>query len=142
VLPTGGAGADDDTGDVHPLPNWETYDPGWNLTANQDMATFRFYHTTTTLPDGTVLVTGGLKDCFFTATPIAELYSPAVRAFLVAGSMQSDRFGHRATLLADDGVLITEGSFSNGYTTGTYALSSAEICTQAVLAQAALRQDP
>ena len=50
--------------------------------------------------------------------------------------MQSGRFSHRATLLADGRVLITGGSFSNGYSSGTYPLASAEICTPAVLVPA------
>jgi len=137
VLLAGGAGGYDDTGDIHPLSSSEVYEPSTGtFTATQDMATFRFYHTATTLPDGTVLITGGLKDFFLTTTPIAELYSPAARAFFMTGNMQSGRFSHRATLLADGRVLITGGSFSNGYTTATFALSSAEIYTPAVLVPA------
>jgi hypothetical protein len=137
VLLTGGSGGYEDTGDINPLSNSETYDPSaGTFTATGYMATPRFFHTATTLPDATVLITGGLKDFFYGTTPIAELYSPAARAFFVAGNMQSGRFSHQATLLADGRVLITGGSFSNSYTTGTYALASAEVYTPAVLVPA------
>lgn len=68
------------------------------------MSTARTSHTTTLLPDGAVLIAGGLN------LSSAEKYSPSTDTFtLAAGSMSVARAGHTATLLKNGKVLITGG---------------------------------
>lgn len=137
VLLTGGEGGYEDTGDVHPLASAEFYDSyTGTFTATGDMTMFRRWHAATTLPDGTVLITGGIVDNFLGTSPTAELYNPATGVFAVAGNLETGRFGHQATLLNDGRVLITGGCFSTSPQDAPQALASAEIYTPAVLVQA------
>jgi hypothetical protein len=120
VLVSGGGDADIDVGDV--LYQAELYDAASNTfdyTAN--MSECRWRHTSTLLPDGTVLIAGGddldhylistycinLAD----ATPgRAELYDPGAGMFSVTSTMTAPRELHSATLLNDGTVLITGGT--------------------------------
>ncbi len=79
--------------------------------ATGNMETPRYYHTATTLGDGTVLIAGGyvgLTSAFVTAS--AEIYDPAAGAFAPTGDMTRVRVNHTATLLLDGTVLIADGS--------------------------------
>lgn len=72
------------------------------------MKSARSYHTATLLPNGKVLIAGGLTR---TATDVqelatAELYDPVRETFTVTGSMSTARSGHSATLLRSGNVLI------------------------------------
>jgi hypothetical protein len=81
----------------------------------------RFGHTVTPLPNGKVLITGGLayrdgKTGDFTGPgdigalfKDAEVYDPASGAFLPVGSLLQARALHSATLLPDGTVLIGGG---------------------------------
>src|ERR1022692_403560 len=62
------------------------------------MNTGRTDHTATLLPNGQVLVAGGIDA---SATPLAsaELYNPATGIWTGTGSMAEAREGHTATLL-------------------------------------------
>jgi WD40 repeat protein len=86
------------------------------------MVTPRSSHTATLLPDGRVLVAGGLTWDDLTPTATAELYDPGTGSFVPTGSMETARFGQTATLLADGRVLVTGGYGS----AGSY-LASAEV---------------
>ncbi len=83
--------------------------------ATRDMVTPRTYPTATLLPDGTVLVAGGVRvDSEFGPAPVAtaELYDPGSGSWSATGSMTEARFHHTATLLANDKVLVLGGTNS------------------------------
>jgi hypothetical protein len=79
--------------------------------ATGSMTTPRAFHTATLLPDGRVLITGGMTTMTGNAvTDSAELYIPSQRTFTSAGRMTTARIGHPATLLRDGRILIAGGS--------------------------------
>jgi hypothetical protein len=93
-----------------PTKTAELYDPStgqWRLTGS--MRDARIFHTATLLPNGKVLVAGGIDSDPFTSRSLstAELYDPATGLWTATGSMNSVRNGHAATLLPDGKVLIT-----------------------------------
>ena len=67
----------------------------------------RRYQTSTRLPDGTVLITGGFDGTSFLAS--AEIYDPVGGTFSPTGPMSGPRQHHTATLLANGKVLIAGG---------------------------------
>ena len=84
--------------------------PG-TFTATGSMITPRYFHTTTLLPDGKVLIAGG-ESSYSAATNAgasAELYDPITRTFVATGSMTTPRATHTATLLPNGKVLIAGG---------------------------------
>jgi hypothetical protein len=70
------------------------------------LATARYGHTATTLPDGHVLVAGGSA-----SGPLcgAELYDPAARSWSSVAAMKTARYGHAAVLLPTGKVLVAGG---------------------------------
>jgi hypothetical protein len=64
--------------------------------------------TATLLPNGKVLVTGGL-DASNLEVATAEVFDPASATFSAAGNMEVERTGHAAVLLTNGKVLITGG---------------------------------
>jgi hypothetical protein len=70
------------------------------------MTTPREYQTATLLPNGLVLMAGGVGG----ASSSAELYSPATETFMAAGSMVTPRDHQTATLLPNGMVLIAGGA--------------------------------
>jgi len=81
-----------------------------------DLLTARYWHTTTLLPNGKVLVTGGY-DVNTQATAKAELYDPATGTWTATGSMAKARETHTATLLPDGRVLVV-GGYDGGFVGG------------------------
>jgi len=85
--------------------------PTWRQVAS--MAFARTYHTATSLPDGTVLVTGGgmttaPKDVAHAVLP-AELWNPTSETWTTLASMNSPRLYHSETVLLSDGRLFIYG---------------------------------
>ena len=72
-------------------------------------------HTVTLLPDGRVLVAGGMRrnQEFYKS---AELYDPATKKFQATGEMNLARVGHAAVLLRSGKVLIVGGWVGHGCT--------------------------
>ncbi|HEU5237208.1 MAG TPA: kelch repeat-containing protein [Pyrinomonadaceae bacterium] len=89
----------------------ELYDPAtgiWSFTGNLNTA--RYWHTATLLPNGKVLVAGGINangSLNITTSPLnsTELYDPATGAWTYAGNLNAARAGHSATLLANSKIL-------------------------------------
>jgi hypothetical protein len=65
-------------------------------------------HTATLLPDGRVLVVGGI-DAGTIRAP-SEVWDPATQAFIPVGRLAQVRFDHTATLLPDGRVAIIGGT--------------------------------
>src|SRR5450759_2447325 len=124
VLVAGGSSSNS-AGGRPPLASAELYDPGsgsWTATGN--MVTPRSDFTATLLPDGKVLVAGGLHSGVQAAAAelaAAELYDPGSGSWTATASLVTPRTGHAATLLPDGKVLVAGGYGGNG------ALATAEL---------------
>src|SRR5437870_10520306 len=70
-------------------------------------------HTATLLPNGTVLIAGGL-DASNAVVASAEVYDPSAKAFSSVGDMRAARVGHTVTLLSDGRVLVAGGADDSG----------------------------
>jgi N-acetylneuraminic acid mutarotase len=116
----------------------ELYNPStgrWTTTGS--MTTARGNHTATLLPNGKVLVAGGLCSGGFTYPDnSAELYDPSTGTWKETGSMNVARVNTPATLLANGQVLIAGGgtsaelynpSTSTWKTTGSMNVSRANL---------------
>jgi N-acetylneuraminic acid mutarotase len=85
--------------------------PKWQQTPS--MAYARSFMNLTTLPDGTVLVTGGESDKnggnVANAVYAAELWSPATQTWTTMASMHTPREYHGTALLLPDGRVLESG---------------------------------
>lgn len=82
--------------------------PTWSPTGG--LGALREQHGSDTLPNGSVLVTGGEDVAGIVAS--AELYDPATKLWTVAESMGYPRQGH-ATVLLQNGRLLAAGGFTD-----------------------------
>ena len=73
----------------------------------------RFGHTATLLPNGEVLVVGGIGGNSTLDSDKVELYDPASGTWRVTGSLATGRYWHTATLLPDGKVLVAGGENFN-----------------------------
>src|SRR6266550_2840859 len=92
-------------------------DPSWTTTGS--LATARAAHTATLLPNGKILVAGGVDSSGIPAS--AELYDPATGTWSATGSLATARQSHTATLLLNGKVLVAGGVNISGF------LASAEL---------------
>ena len=87
------------------------YDPqsgGWSSTGS--LTSVRSDHTATLLPDGAVLITGGVGyNGNYSSVAYAELYEPSEGTWVRAGDLNTDRLYHSAVLLNDGSVLVLGG---------------------------------
>jgi hypothetical protein len=91
------------------------------FTPTGDMTAGRLLHTATLLPDGRVLITGGVTNSLNSITATADLYDPATGMFVATGQMTTARRSHTATVLPDGRVLSAGGQGPRG------ELASAEV---------------
>ncbi|HZX94315.1 MAG TPA: kelch repeat-containing protein [Myxococcales bacterium] len=89
----------------------EIYDPDTGqFTPTGSLASARSFHTATLLPDGRVLVVGGLFGDDANPSPTnTEVYDPTTGAFAPAGDLQTARGFHSGVLLSDGRVLVVGG---------------------------------
>ena len=87
----------------------ERFDPAYNQwIAQPGSAGARSDHTATLLPDGRVLVVGGVG-AGLTAASAAEVYDPVAKQWRPTAAMHALRAHHTATLLPDGRVLVAGG---------------------------------
>jgi hypothetical protein len=86
------------------------------------MSTPRERPTATTLPDGRVLVTGGvIRDgAYLYATANSQIYDPRTNAWVTVAPMRVARADHTATLLTSGKVLVAGNSGNDPDSTETY----------------------
>ena len=94
--------------------------PSWSNTGNLNTA--RWGHTATLLPNGKVLVAGGINWSDVTVTNTAELYDPATGKWSLTGSLNVPRYLFTATLLSNGNVLVAGGSVTGVTDTNTAEL--------------------
>ena len=103
------------------LASTELYDPAsnkWSPAA--PMIESRTRHTATLLPDGRVLVVGGLTvtlqdgGLFPSQRTNAEIYDPKADRWSLTAPTDEHRLGHIAILLADGRVLVAGGQSDSG----------------------------
>jgi hypothetical protein len=106
------------------LASAEVYAGGVFALLGSSLHTARMGHTATLLQNGTVLIVGGSSTGAAAGVlGSAEIYDPVAGTFTVlTNSLNTPRFGHTATLLANGEVLIAGGEDSSGT-----ALTSVEV---------------
>lgn len=88
----------------------ELYDPKTGKFDNTGkLIAARSFHTATLLPNGLVLIVGGMKS-YGEASASAEIYDPATGKFKATGNLNKARSSHTATLLPNGKVLIAGGA--------------------------------
>jgi len=103
-------------------PTTELYDPSTGVWAGaRSLAAAREFHTATLLPNGLVMISGGLGATAASLNSV-EIYDPA-NAFMVyggswtsnPGSLTTSRMFHAATLMNNGEVLITGGESGTSF---------------------------
>lgn len=94
-------------------PTLETSPQAGVLSQTASMHHPRAAHTASSLPNGSVLVVGGMNERV-AALSSAELYDPETERFKPTGEMGTSRHSHSATVLPDGDVLIAGGYDANG----------------------------
>jgi hypothetical protein len=109
-----------------PVAASELYDPTTQsfttLSAN-DLSNPRFGHTATLLPNGKVLIVGGINNNANTTLAQNEIYDPVTNKFSNTATLNTPRYAHSAILLPNGKVLIS-GGLSNG---GTAEIAQSEV---------------
>ena len=110
VLIAGGQGTAPTTGNPFAYSDCYLFDPAaltYTALANK-MITARGGHTATLLPDGRVLVTGGVGSGYLGLTS-TEIFDPTTQSWSAGPSLPTLRTNHTATLLPGGDVLIAGG---------------------------------
>ena len=112
----------------------EVFDPlaGTFDFAGNAMVSGREAHTATRIPDGRVLVAGGLQAVGFEFHDTAELFDPVAETFTSTAPMNARRAFHSAVLLAaGDAVLLVGGDSGRGElsTAERYVIAADEFWT-------------
>src|SRR5437762_2574025 len=89
-------------------------------TATGSLGTAHASHTATLLPNGKVLVAGGVD--YSGTLGSAELYDRASGTWMATGSLGNARAGHTATLLPNRMVLVAGGVDSSGHSAASAEL--------------------
>jgi N-acetylneuraminic acid mutarotase len=84
--------------------------------AGPALSSTRYQHASVTLPDGKVLILGGISS---SALNTVELYDPALNTWTVKSPMSVARSVLSAVLLSDGNVLVTSGTTSELYNPST-----------------------
>ena len=106
------------------IPKTGPLNPPNEFVYTNSMSSARESHTSTTLPDGRVLLAGGINsEHGGVVLADTDAYDAKTGTFSFVGDMTTTRFGHTATLLQDGRVLLIGGR--GGPTLDT--LASAEI---------------
>lgn len=112
VLVIGGHADDDETDGPNAFDTTEIYDPQvGTFSPGPKLSTKRNSHAASLLPDGSVLVAGGLDENENTLNT-TEIYSPTTKSFAPGPSLSTKRYGHSASHLLD-GVLVVGGMDEN-----------------------------
>lgn len=85
----------------------ELYDPAsdtWSAVPPETRTVARQYHSATLLPDGRVLIAGGLLNDSTVALTV--VYDPATDGWIVEPNMNEGRCGHGAALLSTGRVIV------------------------------------
>jgi hypothetical protein len=140
LLPSGKAllvgGISDSTGTIA-TATAELYDPtGGTFTPTGSMSSARAYFTANSLPNGQVLVAGGLPTFTVSSTPTAEVYEFASGTFSSTGSLSSSRAQQTSVTLDDGTVLVTQGAggSSDEIYYSTAPLAAMQVTTPTTLA--------
>lgn len=102
------------------------YDPvagTWSTTGS--LATPRANHTATLLPNGTVLVAGGITNEYNTIAAVAEIYDPSSGTWSPAGTLATPVSYQTVTLLMNGVVLMAGGEISPDI--GLYPTAAAQL---------------
>jgi hypothetical protein len=113
-------------------PTAEIYNSGtgtWAIHPPQDMSTGRTEHTATLLPDGTVMVCGGIS----TLHP-SDLYNPASQSFSTTGGLLHQRQRHVSLLLTNPvwGPLVGKVLAIGGAYTGSPVFGGIQVALDTV----------
>jgi hypothetical protein len=124
VLVVGGFSGGQDLTPVATAEVWNPTTGSWAPVA--PMPGPRALHTATRLPNGKVLVAGGVAADGTLALATTALYDPVANTWTTASPMAGARARHRATALNDGSVVVTGGGSIATYTEGVAALASVE----------------
>ena len=106
---------------VFPVTTAERYDPGtgsWQTVAGLPQGAERAFHTATALPDGKVVVAGGLHGFIVSptggygvlSTATVYTYDPATARWTPTAALATPRAAHTASLLGDGRVVVAGGA--------------------------------